>query len=126
MVYPDVRTSVARHARIRSFTGVLDHRAATALLNGQEPCGAVMEVAREHNSHHTHAVGQGSRAKEDIDGGSEILFLRPLAQRDITSADHEMMIRGRHIDALVGNRFFLETWVASRDPQAVSSAGSVL
>jgi hypothetical protein len=69
MVDHDVLTSVARHAHIHGFTRGLDHGEATALLNGLEPCGAVIEITRQDHSHHTRAVGQGAERKsKSIEG----------------------------------------------------------
>jgi hypothetical protein len=87
------------HTRIQRGIETLDQCQAAVLLNSEQSCGAVVQIAREHDSNHSGAELMGGRPEERIDCGSMAILFGPPAKTKVPVAQMKVEVGKGHINS---------------------------
>lgn len=79
-------------------SGCLHYRYATALLDGQQAGGAILQRACQHHAHYPWAVFPRRRPEQHIYGGAVAVFARAAHHTHMPVFKEQVMIRRRDID----------------------------
>jgi galactokinase len=90
---------VARHGVEDGLGRVLDDGQAAVRLDRLQAARAVVERARKDDADHACAKSDRRRAEQRVDGGAVAVLARPAGQQDVPARQHQVLVRGRHVQA---------------------------
>ena len=96
------------HGRRLGVERMLDEGDAAPLIHGEQPRGAIVQEARQHQPDDAAGESQRGRAEQGIDRGTGQVLPRAAAQADHPGEHQHVMVGRREIDAAVLDRLAVD------------------
>src|SRR5687768_4574189 len=76
--------SAPRHTLIVGAVEALDCGQSPVLLDGDQSCGPVVQIARQHHTDDSSAIAMSSGTEERVDGGPVAVLLRSPGEANVS------------------------------------------